>query len=520
MAEPIKLVRIPTLKTATDFRNHAASLGIDLPCEETIAAGATSPLAQPIDGVTINGKRIANRYAIQPMEGWDGTTSGGATEEVRRRWQRFGESGAKLIYGGEAMAVRPDGRANPNQLIICKENKKDLAELRDILLRAHQERFGSTNDLVIGFQLTHSGRFCKPTDKFRMEPRVAFRHPILDRKFNVASDAQVFSDAEIEQLIECYVAAAKIAWEVGVDFVDVKHCHGYLLHEFLGAHIRPGKYGGSFENRTRILRDIAAGIRASGNRIDLGVRLSAFDFVPFKPDPALSQPGKLGPGIPDDFSHCLPYRYGFGVRADNPMEYDLTETFQFVELCVQLGVKILNVSAGSPYYNPHIQRPAIYPPSDGYQPPEDPLVGVARQIGVVRQIKAYAKSLRRLSVEAEASAPALALQPFNPSTAPLVVVGSAYSYLQEYLPHVAQYVIRHGWTDMIGLGRMTLAYPGILADAIEKGALDRKSICRTFSDCTTAPRNGLISGCYPLDKYYATKPEANRLREIKKNVGA
>jgi hypothetical protein len=170
----------------------------------------------------------------------------------------------------------------------------------------------------------------------RMEPRVAYRHPILDRKFNVTSDAQVFTDAEIEQLIECYVAAAKIAWDVGADFVDIKHCHGYLLHEFLSAHTRPGKFGGSFENRTRILREIVAGIRASGNKIELGVRLSAFDFVPFKPDPALSQPGKLGPGIAEDFSHCLPYRYAFGVNPNNPVEYDLAETFQFVELCAQL----------------------------------------------------------------------------------------------------------------------------------------------------------------------------------------
>src|SRR5204863_7347052 len=163
--------------------------------------GAASPLAQPVHGVTINCKRIGNRWAIQPMEGWDGTTSGGATDEVRRRWQRFGESGAKLIYGGEAMAVRPDGRANPNQLIIARENEKDIAELRDILISAHKERFGKTDDLVIGFQLTHSGRFCKPNDKFRMEPRVAYRHPILDRRFNVTSDAQVFTDGEFEQLI-------------------------------------------------------------------------------------------------------------------------------------------------------------------------------------------------------------------------------------------------------------------------------------------------------------------------------
>src|SRR5215510_10918255 len=268
MAAPFKFTRIPTLKTVEDFRRHVVALGLDLPCDDSIVVSADSPLAQPIHAVTINGKTIGNRIAIQPMEGWDGTTNGGITDEVRRRWQRFGESGAKLIYGGEAMAVRPDGRANPNQLVIVEANKQDLAELREILLRAHRERFGNTDDLVIGFQLTHSGRFCKPTDTFRMEPRVAYRHPILDRKFTVTSDAQVFTDGETERLIEAYVAAAKIAWEVGADFVDIKHCHGYLLHEFLSAFARPGKYGGSFENRTRILRDIIAGIRASGNKID------------------------------------------------------------------------------------------------------------------------------------------------------------------------------------------------------------------------------------------------------------
>src|SRR5215510_14138941 len=150
MPESIKLVRIPTLKTVADFRNHVASLGIELPCEDAIATGSTSPLAQPIDQVTINGKKIGNRFAIQPMEGWDGTTTGGITDEVLRRWQRFGESGAKLIYGGESMAVRPDGRANPNQLIINADNKAGLARIRDTLVAAHQERFGNTADLVIG----------------------------------------------------------------------------------------------------------------------------------------------------------------------------------------------------------------------------------------------------------------------------------------------------------------------------------------------------------------------------------
>ncbi len=491
MTEPFTLTRIASLKTVVDFRKHIASLGLDLPCEETIATGAASPLAQPVAPATINGKTIGNRFAVHPMEGWDGTTAGGITDDVRRRWQRFGESGAKLICGGEAMAVRPDGRANPNQLIINEANKTELAELREILLRAHRERYGTIDDLVIGFQLTHSGRFCKPYDNKRMEPRVAYRHPILDKKFNVTSDSQVFTDSEIEQLIQSYVAAAKVAWEAGADFVDLKHCHGYLLHEFLSAFTRSGKYGGPFENRTRILREIVDGIRTSGNKIELGVRLSAFDFVPFRPDPAQSKPGKPGPGIPEDFSHFLPYRYAFGVNQNNPIEDDLTETMQFVELCARLGVKILNLSAGSPYYNPHIQRPAAYPPSDGYQPACDPLIDVARQINVVRKLK----------VKAPQS---------------LVLVGTAYSYLQEYLPHVAQYVVRHGWTDMVGLGRMVLAYPEILTDAMEKGVLNTKSLCRTFSDCTTAPRNGLISGCYPLDKYYAAKPEFQQLKAMKR----
>lgn len=503
MSTPFKLTRIPSLKTVEDFRKHCAALGIELPCEDSITGG-NSPLAEPVPNLTVNGKRVGNRIAIHPMEGWDGTTTGGVTEEMRRRWQRFGESGAKMICGGEAMAVRPDGRANPNQLIIIGENKAGIAELVSILKQAHAERYGTTDDLAIGFQLTHSGRFCRPHERMRYEPRVAFRHPILDPKFKVTSDTQVFTDDEIERLIEDYVRAAKLAFDVGADFVDLKHCHGYLLHEFLGAHTRPGKFGGSFENRTRILREIVAGIRASGNQIDFAVRLSCFDKVPHRPDPGLSVPGKLGPGIPEDFSQCLPYRFGFGVNQTDPTQIDLTETFQFAELCAQLGVKILNTTAGSPYYTPHLQRPAAYPPSDGYQPAYDPLVDVERQVQVVRQIKAHLAQLKTQ----------------NPKLETPVLVGSGLSYLQEYLPHVAQYLLRHGWADMVGLGRVVLSYPNMLADAAQKGELEKRFVCRTFSDCTTAPRNGLISGCYPLDKYYTTKPEAAQLKEIKKRVGA
>lgn len=487
---PVKITKPGSLKTLDDFHATCAALGISIPAEEP---AQPSPLAQPAE-VVINGKRLGNRIVIHPMEGWDGTSTGGVTDEMRRRWQRFGQSGAKMICGAEAMAVRPDGRANPRQLIITEENAAGIAELVGILKTAHLERCGTVDDLVIGFQLTHSGRFCRPHSKV-MEPRVAFRHPILDRKFNVTSDDQVFTDEEIEELIRCYVRAARIAKEVGADFVDIKHCHGYLLHEFLGAHTRPGKYGGSFENRTRILREIIEGIRADGNDIDFAVRLSLFDFVPHKPDPTRSQPGKLGPGIPEDFSECLPYRYAFSTNQNNPVEPELSETHQFVALCAELGVKVLNTTAGSPYYVPHIQRPAAFPPSDGYQPAYDPLIDVARQIHAVKEVKARAPQ-------------------------GLYIIGGGYTYLQEWLPHVAHAVVKNGWADAVGLGRAVLSYPAMLTDAAEGRALEKRFICRTFSECTTAPRNGIISGCYPLDKYYTQRPENAQLKEIKKSLGA
>ena len=262
-----------------------------------------------------------------------------------------------------------------------------------------------------------------------------------------------------------------------------------LGHEFLSAYTRPGPYGGSFENRTRFLREVVEGIRAETTNLKIGVRLSAFDFAPFHPDPDRGEGKKLGPGIPDDFSSCLPYDYGFGTDKSEPVGYELSETEQFIELLRDLGIRMLNVSGGSPYYNPHIQRPALFPPSDGYQPPEDPLVGCARQIEVTAALKKRFPDM--------------------------AIVGTAYSYLQEYLPHVAQWAVRTGRTDTVGLGRVVLSYPTLPRDALENGAVDSKHICRTFSDCTTGPRNGLISGCFPLDTFYKNLPEAEELKKFK-----
>ncbi|HVF26606.1 MAG TPA: hypothetical protein VM943_00100, partial [Pyrinomonadaceae bacterium] len=448
------------------FQRHLHQHEIALPCDCELLSGSASPLAQPLN---VNGITIGNRFAIHPMEGWDGTADGRPTEKTEHRWRYFGRSGAKLIWGGEAVAVTHDGRANPNQLLVREGMRGELARLRDILIEEHQQAVGSTEGLLIGLQLTHSGRYSRPNVKDRPEPRVLYHHPLLDARVGITSDYSLLTDGEIRGIISAFHGAARVARDAGYDFVDLKHCHGYLGHEFLSAHTRDGDYGGGFENRTRFLREIVEGIRDVAPGLEIGVRLSAFDSVPYKPDPTRSIPGKLGSGIPESFEELIPYRWGFGINPDNPIESDLTETTQFLSLLRVLDIRMVNITAGSPYYNPHIQRPALYPPSDGYQPPEDPLIGVARQMQVTRALKEQFPDL--------------------------IIVGTGYTYLQNFLPHVAQAAVREGWVDSVGLGRMVLSYPELPLDVLRGNALRHKRLCRTFSDCTTAPRNGLPSGC-------------------------
>jgi len=487
----VRYRRVASLRTPEAFRDYLARLGVELSFDEDVASGSDAPLAQPLR--LGSGLTVGNRFCILPMEGWDGTTDGRPTELTTRRWRRFGMSGAKLIWGGEAVAVRPDGRANPNQLMISERNVGELATLRRDLVTAHERRFGSSDDLLVGLQLTHSGRFACPRyedGKTCREPRILYHHPFLDDRFGIAPDAPVMSDDEIAGLVSDFVWAARLARQAGFHFVDIKHCHGYLGHEFLSAVDRRGRYGGSFENRTRFLRQVVAGIRAGVPDLDIGVRLSAFDFVPFR-----AGPDGRGEPVPVDTEEAasLPftregYRYAFGGDGTG-LGIDLSEPRALLDLLSSLDVRLVCVSAGSPYYNPHIQRPALFPPSDGYGPPEDPLVGVARQVEVVGRLKRYRPDL--------------------------IFVGSAYSYLQEWLPHVAQGVVRTGQADFVGLGRMALPYPDIVADILSGRPLQRRRICRTFSDCTTAPRNGLVSGCYPLDEFYKTRPEAEALAALK-----
>ena len=480
------ILRLGSVKDPLRFQEHLRSLQVTVPCDLELAPTADSPFLLPLQR---GGIKIGNRIAINPMEGWDATPDGNPSELTYRRWQKFGASGAKLIWGGEAVAVSASARANPNQLVMAPHTRENIARLRAVLVAEHRKTMGSDDDLLIGIQLTHSGRYCRPHVHDHPQPRILYRHPILDRRLNLPDDYPLLTDTEIEAIIEDFHSAARAAWELGFDFVDIKHCHGYLGHEFLSAHTRSGKYGGSFENRTRFLREIVQGICASAPGLKIGVRLSAFDTVPFRPDPARSSNGKRGPGIPDDYEHLIPFNWGFGLDPQDPTQADLTEPIRFLSLLEELQIPLVNLTAGSPYYNPHLQRPALFPPSDGYLPPHDPLIEVGRQLNVARQLKRLFPNL--------------------------IVVGTAYSYLQDFLPYVAQPVLREGWVDVVGLGRMTLTYPEILLDVAQGRPLQHKRICRTFSDCTTAPRNGLPSGCYPLDSHYKNSEMMVRLAAAK-----
>ena len=463
-------------RNAEALRDMLSAIDDGFECDlELEAAGA---LAQPLE---VGGLHIANRFVTHPMEGWDASADGLPTADTLRRWRRFGQSGAKLIWGGEAFAVCEDGRANPNQLFLNEDagTLAGLAQLREEVRAGHVEVGEDPDELIVGLQLTHSGRFARPHGE--LAPKIAHHHPPLAAKYG--DEPQPLSDAELDAIGERFVQAARVAEEAGYSFVDVKCCHGYLMHETLGAHTRDGVYGGSFENRTRFFMRVIDEIRSVCPSLHIAARVSIIDTHPFSANPEEV-------GEPVDWEAHTPYRWGFGVDPEDPRRSSLEEPLQLLSLLSKRGVKLINLSVGSPYYNPHIQRPAAYPPSDGYQPPVDPLEGVYSHIQAARACK-----------EAHPE---------------LAFVGSGYSYLQEWLPHVAQHEVRTGGVDLIGLGRMALSYPELPLHVLRGEAIDRKRICRTFSDCTTAPRNGAKSGCYPLDPYYRDSPEAAAISALRR----
>jgi 2,4-dienoyl-CoA reductase-like NADH-dependent reductase (Old Yellow Enzyme family) len=463
------MARYFKFKSPAELLAESHRLGLDIRLSDDLG-----PLFQPAQ---LGPYRAGNRLCIQPMEGCDGTLDGRPGELTFRRYRRFGAGGAKLIWG-EATAVVPEGRANPRQLSINEQTIPDLERMLRECRQAHREACGSDDDLVVGLQLTHSGRYSY------QRPLLAFHDPLLDPRTMVDqatgqcvdNSYPLLGDDDLRRLEDAYVTAARLAFRVGFQFVDVKQCHRYLLNELLAAKPRPGPYGGTLENRTRLARSIIARIKTEIPGSVVCSRLNVFDCIPFQ-RPA-GEPGALAPGVPCSFRS--PVRSAWGTSEGDPIQPDLAEPKSWIAEMQRLGVAIINVSMGSPYATPHVTRPFEYPPPDGYETPEHPLVGVDRHF--------------RLAAELQQAFP------------DLPIVGSGYSYLQEYFPSAGAANIRDGRVTFVGVGRAALPQPDFARQLASGGMLDRRRLCRTFSYCTAlmrAKRNELgqfATGCPPFDK--------------------
>ncbi len=414
--------------------------------------------------VQVGPLRAGNALCVQPMEGCDGTLDGHPDELTYRRYRRFGDGGAKLIWG-EAAAVLEEGRATPRQLLVSDATAPSLERMARECRAAHRSAWGEDGDLVLGLQLTHSGRYS------HRRPLLACHCPALDALTRVDAAYPLLDDDYLHRLIDHYVAAAKIVARVGFQFIDLKQCHRYLLNELLGARTRPGSFGGSYENRTRLARTVIERVRAEVPGLTIATRLNVFDSVPYRAGPD---------GVGEPAPYPSPLQTCWGTRTDDPLEPDLTEPIRWAREMVHLGVALLNVSLGNPYASSHVVRPFEYPPPDGYQTPEHPLIGVERHFRLTDQLQS-----------ALPGAP---------------VVGSGYSYLQEYLFHAGAANVRDGRCAFVGVGRAALPMPDFARQLLQTGKLDRKRTCRTFSYCTAlmrAKHNELgqfATGCPPFDK--------------------
>ena len=450
-------------KSLDELRDGTASTGASQVRFEDDPAAIRAVLARKVQ---VGSLTVGNSLAIHPMEGCDGTPDGRPDELTWRRYERFARGGAKLIWF-EATAVREEGRANARQLWITRENAADYARMIEMIRSTHQQEWGNADDLLVPMQLTHSGRYSVP------RRIIAYHNPHIDAKTATPPEYPVISDSELERLEDDYVEAARLALQSGFNAIDLKVTHGYLLSELTGAKSREGRYGGPLENRLRFMRNVLGKMRAAfGGRLLLCMRLGCFDGVPFDRDP------ETGIGVPCRYE--IPYPYGFGVDSSDPLREDLTEVRQAIACFRSCGVELLNVSMGSPYYNPHIGRPFEKPDEGNYEQPEHPLVGVDRHFRI-----------------------AGALQRSFPD---LPMVGTGYSWLQKFAINAGAKNIAEGNITFLGLGRGVLAYPDFARDALEKGELDERRVCKTLTYCTYLmrqkdhPLGQFPTGCPPFDK--------------------
>lgn len=459
------MARFFKYKSVADLQAENPRLGIDLRFQNDL-----SPL---FESALVGNRSVGNRWCIHPMEGCDGELDGSPGELTYRRYERFGAGGAKLIWG-EACAVTDSGKANTRQISLNTHTQAKFAKLVELTHTAHRQSVGDDSDLLFGIQLTHSGRYSVP------RPILATHDPLLDPRTilnkktdeRASADTPLMTDDDLKRLVDDYVAAAKLAVAVGFDFIDVKQCHRYLLNELLGARNRPGIYGGSYENRTRLAREIFQAIRSAvPSHIVLATRMNAFDSIPF-------HKGTGDAGEPDTW--VSPLVNGWGMNESDPFTPDLTEPIQWVKDMRDLGVDLVNIAMGNPYAQPHFGRPFEYPPPDGYESPEHPLVGVDRHFRCAETIQRAVPDLP--------------------------IVGTGYSYLQEFFPQAGAANIHEGRITFVGVGRASLAQPDWVKQLQTHGKLDRKRVCRTFSYCTALmrqkdhPLGQYPTGCPPFDK--------------------
>ena len=404
--------------------------------------------------IRVGKKNVSNRIVYQAMEGCDGTSAGAPDELTFRRYKRYAAGGPGVIWI-EATSVVPEGRANPRQLYICKENLDEFKRLCDVMKETGLRENGF--EPFISVQLTHSGRHSKPQGI--PAPIIAYRNPYFEKK-SAVTDADIISDDELDRVSEAMVNGAILSEQAGFDSADIKACHGYLLCELLSAYDRPGKYGGSFENRTRLLRE----------SISEAVRLCSPDFV-------ISSRLNIYDGFP--------YPYGFGVAPNGGVTPDYTEAKRMVTDLADAGVGLFNLTMGNPYVNPHVNRPSRIGP---YEPEEPAIAGVTRMLNGIAEVATVLKDR-------------------------VPVVCSGLSYLAEDAPGVAAGCIGKDWFQLAGFGREAFAYPNIAKDICSGREINKKQLCVTCSKCTELMRNGGTTGCIirdaeiyaPLYKQYVLK---------------
>lgn len=428
------------LRSAAGLEQEAKRLGLEVPFSDEISI--------LLEKAAFGGRPVPNRLAALPMEGADAEETGGPSEWTRRRYRRLAAGGAGLIWF-EAAAVRADGRSNPNQLMLNEGTLGGFSRLVEEARDAASKEWGAGHDPLLVLQLTHSGRFARPEGLPR--PIIVQHNPHLDPVHDLPEDAPLVSDRELASIRDDFVEAADLALGAGFDAVDIKACHGYLVSETLAAHSREGsRYGGPFENRTRLLLEIVRLIREEAPRLLVTSRLSATDTVPFP--------------------------YGFGMDPDQPDRIDLTETKALVALLVRSGVRFLALSLGIPAWKPHFGRPFDEPAPGGRLPDEHPLEGVARHLRIASEIQRSS--------------------PWTP------VVGAGYSWLRTLGPGVAAAMVTAGRSAAFGLGRGALAYPDFAADLIRRGRLFSRKTCTTCSLCSHLLRRQRRVGCAVRDPVF------------------